>query len=109
MANSRDTFISPAVVYLGLNKSAEELGLHEYGYFIYPTGDDNELYKNISSIEKGISQASVCLNAGNQIAARRDLCVYLFMMINDKAWNDVQAKDYFKLKRKDRKIGHRVF
>lgn len=101
MANSRDTFISPAVVYLGLNKSAEELGLHEYGYFIYPTGDDNELYKNISSIEKGISQASVCLNAGNPNCSPEGTCiVYLFMMINDKAWNDVQAKDYFKLKEK---------
>ena len=51
------------VVYLGLNRSMEDLGLCEYSYFIAPHMDTSRLYSAAGTLGKDIMQAAVCLNA----------------------------------------------
>lgn len=99
MANSREKVYSGAVVYLGLNKSKEELCLDEYSHFIYPTGDDKKLYAETSSIETSKAQATVCLNAAvPDCSPEGTTILYCLVIYNEKAWDNVEAKDYFKLK-----------
>ena len=62
-ANARDIGVRPFVVNLGLNKSCEELGLKEYSYFIYPSGDPHKCKRSLVELEGPKSIAAVCLNA----------------------------------------------
>ncbi|MBO5410967.1 MAG: NAD(P)/FAD-dependent oxidoreductase, partial [Clostridia bacterium] len=49
-------------VFLGLNRSAEEIGLNNHTYFIYPTNDNRKCYELGKKIETNDVQATVCLN-----------------------------------------------
>jgi phytoene dehydrogenase-like protein len=101
MANSRKNVYSGATVYLGLNKSMEELNLNEYSHFIFPSGDDRKLYADTSSIETSKAQLTVCLNAAVPGCSPEGTTILYFLVIyNEKAWEKVEAKDYFKLKNK---------
>ena len=42
LVNSREHALSFVTVYLGMNKTAEELGIESYSNFIAPTSDSNE-------------------------------------------------------------------
>lgn len=99
MANSRGRFYTGTMIYLGLNKSREELGIKEYENFIYPTGDSSVLCKDRSSINKSKAQLTVCLNAAVPGCSPAGTSIlYLLVLSDEKAWANVTQEEYFKLK-----------
>lgn len=99
--NARKVGFSAFVVYLGLNKSPEELGIDEYSYFIYSTPDTNDIYKQFSELKRPTGQATVCLN--NSIpdcSPEGTSIVYITTLYSGDSWSQVEPKDYFELKNK---------
>ena len=49
-------------LFLGLNRSAEELGITSHNYFIYDTADTVKQYDMMRKVSTNHVQATVCLN-----------------------------------------------
>ena len=97
--NARKVGFSAFVVYLGLDKSPQELGLNEYSYFIYSTPDTNDIYDAFHRLERPIGQATVCLNnAVPDCSPEGTSIVYLTTLFSGDAWKNVSPAEYFKLK-----------
>ncbi|SES63463.1 prolycopene isomerase [Natronincola peptidivorans] len=99
--NARKVGFSAFVVYLGLDKSAEELGIDEYSYFVYSTPDTNDIYKSFHSLGRPVGQATVCLNKTIPDCSPEGTSIlYLTTLFSGDCWRDVEPKDYVKLKNK---------
>lgn len=99
--NARKVGFSGFVVYLGLDKSPEELGINEYSYFIYSTPDTNDIYKNFGRLTRPVGQATVCLNnAIPDCSPKGTSIVYLTTLFTGDCWSGVSPRDYFNVKNK---------
>lgn len=88
-------------IFLGLNKTKEELGLNNYSYFIYDSLNSREAYNAMKGLDN-YSQVSVVLNnALPDCSPKGTTILYMtslyFSDIFDKA---VDEKNYFDLKDK---------
>ncbi|MDD4316001.1 MAG: NAD(P)/FAD-dependent oxidoreductase [Clostridia bacterium] len=100
-ANARRVGPAGFVVYLGLNKSAEELGLNDYSYFIYRSMDTDKLYEIMSGFDGNMMQATVCLNAANPDCSPKGTSIMSFTtLFNAGSWDKVTPEEYYKLKDK---------
>ncbi len=99
---SRRHGFSLVVVYLGLDAPAEELGLHDYSYFIAPHMDTDRLYAAISDIDsEEIMQASVCLSAANPECSPPGTSILSITAgYRAEAWENVTAEEYVAVKRR---------
>ncbi|GAB1432034.1 NAD(P)/FAD-dependent oxidoreductase [Spirochaetota bacterium] len=99
--NARKVGFSALVVYLGLDKTFKELGLNEYGYFVYNTPDTNDIYKAFSVLDTPMAQATICLNNGIPDCSPKGTSIMSFTtLFRGDCWKDVEPKDYFDLKSK---------
>jgi phytoene dehydrogenase-like protein len=99
MANSRKKLYSGTVVYLGLNKSKEELGLSEYSYFVFPTGDSKALCADACSIETSRAQSTICLSNGVPGCSPPGTTIlYILVLHFEESWSQVKPEEYFKVK-----------
>lgn len=97
--NARRVGPSGYVVYLGLNKPYEELGLTDYSYFIYPSMDTNKLYNSMKNRNSNPIQATVCLNRANPDCSPKGTTIMSFTTLYvEDAWDDVKPENYFKVK-----------
>ena len=86
-------------VFLGLNRSAEELGIRDHNYFIYDTSDSVEQYESMKTIGQTAAQATVCLNnAYADCSPPGTAIVYMTTLFTDDVWSAVKEEDYFKVK-----------
>ena len=85
-------------IYLGLNKTVEELGFKDYSFFVYSSMDHNKIAKNMESIENNNDYIVVALNVANKDASPQGTSILSFTTLFEDAWNDVDVKDYFKIK-----------
>lgn len=82
-------------VFLGLNKSAEELGLKDYSYFIFPDMDTVSQFKRMARPETNEVQNTVCLNAINKEASPDGTCMLcMTTLFTDSYWSGVGAEEY---------------
>jgi len=97
---SRKHGFSMFVVYLGLDRSPEELGLKEYSYFIAPHMETDRLYRGTFDLESDeILQAAVCLNAANPDCSPPGTTILsLTAGYRAEAWEQVREEDYFRTK-----------
>jgi phytoene dehydrogenase-like protein len=99
--NARIHGLSAFVVYLGLDKSAEELGIREYSYFIMATGDTEEIYDSWTKLQTPKGQATVCLNnALPDCSPPGTSILYITTLFRPEVWYDIDPKDYFTIKNK---------
>lgn len=84
--------------YLGLNKSVEELGIHDYSYFMYTTLDTDIQYKNMKNIQTNEEYIVVALNVANKKASPEGTCILSFTTLYFDSWNDVNEQNYFQIK-----------
>ena len=97
--NSRIHGLSAFVVYLGLDKSAEELGIKEYSYFIMGDMDTETLYHQWDSLGVPKGQATCCLNIANPGASPPGTSiVYITTLFQPDAWKDVKREEYVRVK-----------
>ena len=88
------------VVYLGLNKSAKELGLTSYSYFIYGTMDTAKETANARGFNEHPIQASICLNCAIPDASPEGTCIMSFTTLyNEDIWGSLDPKEYVAKKR----------
>ncbi len=88
-------------VFLGLNKSAEELGLKDYSYFIFPDMDTATQFRRMAKPETNDVQNTVCLNAVYPEASPKGtsmLC--MTTLFTDSYWSNVSPDEYIREKEK---------
>ena len=86
-------------LFLGLNKSAEELGIKSHNYFIYDTADSAKQYDLMRKVETNHVQATVCLNNAYPACSPEGTCImYFTTMFMSDDWGNVSDTDYFKAK-----------
>ena len=86
-------------LFLGLNRSAEELGVKSHNYFIYDTADSVKQYDLMRKVETNHVQATVCLNNAFPGCSPEGTCIlYFTTMFMSDDWGNVAEEDYFKAK-----------
>lgn len=95
-ANARKFNGRGFVVFLGLNKSVEEIGLDSYSYFIYPDMDTKKQHEMMSDMKTNDVQATICLNAANPDASPEGTCILsMTTLFNSDCWSKVSIEEYF--------------
>ncbi len=86
-------------LFLGLNKSAQELGIRSHNYFIYDTADSVRQYDMMRKVSTNHVQATVCLNNAYPACSPEGTCIlYFTTMFMSDDWGNVTETDYFKAK-----------
>ncbi len=101
LLNARRHAISCFVVYLGLNRTAKELGLKEYSYLIFKNMNTEEIYESFKTLEPPIAQATICLNnAILDCSPKGTSILEITAFFLSEAWEKVKPEEYFKVKEK---------
>lgn len=88
-------------MFLGLNKSADELGIESHNYFIYDTADTKKQYDLMKKLDTNYAQATVCLNrADPNCSPKGTTMMYFTTLVFSDDWSKVSERDYFKEKDK---------
>ncbi len=87
-------------VFLGLDISAEKLGLTDYSYFVVNSKNHDEVYEDMHDIDKNNSYIVVVQNNGCKSASEKGTCILSFTTLYEDAWNDVKEEEYFDVKNK---------
>ena len=98
-ASARQESVSAVTVYLGLDASAEKLGLREYSYLISRDMDTERIYESFRRFGPPQAMAAVCLNnvipdcspQGTSIVTMTALC-------KSEAWRGIGLSGYFAAK-----------
>ncbi len=99
-ANAREFAVRGFAVFLGLNKTPEELGITDHCYMIYDTADTVAQFDMMGSIESNNIQATVCLNIADPTCSPEGTTIMYFTRAYSKdAWKDVTPENYVKTKR----------
>ncbi len=86
-------------VFLGLNRSPEQLGLKDHNYFIYDTSNSVDQYAAMARFGNTAAQATVCLNnADPDCSPEGTTIMYMTTLFTADVWSDVEEKDYFNKK-----------
>ena len=86
--------------YVGLNKTAEELGVGEYSYFISEFADTVKEQELAGTFREHPMQATICLNHAIPDCSPPGTCIMSFTTFFMKdIWSDVTEKEYFAKKR----------
>lgn len=97
--NARKVGFSGFVVYLGLDKTPEELGLREYSYFVYSTPNTNDIYKAFGKLARPLGQATICLNnAIPDCSPEGTTIMSITTLFTGDCWANIEPKDYFEIK-----------
>ena len=99
LANARKYSARMFVVYLGLDKSAEELGLKDYSIFMPESADSVKEYESGKRMETNLNMVSVCYNTVNPNFSPEGTCVIsLTTTYMDDDWANVEEEDYVETK-----------
>ena len=98
--NARNIGARGFCCYVGLNKSADELGVNEYSYFIYELSDNVKEEALSGTFGDHPIQATICLNRANPECSPPGTCIMSFTTFFTKdIWGDVTETEYFAKKR----------
>jgi prolycopene isomerase len=99
--NARIHGLTGFVVYAGLDKSAEELGLHDYGFFIMNNMNTEGIYDSWTKLQAPYGLACTILNNTVPDCSPPGTCILdITTLYRPEAWKDVKAEDYYELKTK---------
>ena len=95
LANARTYSARMFVVYLGLDKTAEELGLKDYSVFFPESADSVKEYEAGKKMETNLNMVSICYNTVNPSFSPPGTCVVSITTtyIGDD-WANVEEDDY---------------
>lgn len=101
LANAREKNYAGRMftLYLGLDKTAEELGIKDYSIFLHGTADSAKEFKNMQKSETNDFSIFLCYNIVNPDFSPAGTCVCSFTKImSAEDWNDVTPEEYAKKK-----------
>lgn len=89
-------------IYLGLNKTAEELGIGDYSIFMSSTADSVREYETLKHIDTDNYSIFLCYNIANPEASPEGTCMCSFttMFTSAEDWNCVNENNYVATKEK---------
>lgn len=97
--NARTFGARYACVYLGLNRTAKEIGIKDYSVFINETADTAEMYNLMKTIKTNNSLRAVCPNIINSDASPDGTAILCLSTIyTDNCWADIPPEEYFEAK-----------
>ena len=100
MANAREIALSLTTVYLGVNKSKEELGIKDYSVFIAPDYDSDKQAAACDDFFSGYCVIN-CMNEAIPDFSPEGTCaLFLTAMTYGDVMRDVKPQDYKKFKNK---------
>ena len=86
-------------MFLGLNRSADELGISNHNYFLYDTMDTVRQYDLMRTIRSNDVQATVCLNRADPECSPEGTCMmYFTTLYMEDDWAHIKPEDYFRTK-----------
>lgn len=98
LANARNIALELETMYVGLNKSAEELGITEYSTLIMSDPDPDDQFAKANGEDKGVFIAN-CLNVIIPDASPEGTCTLFFTTFGDSEfWGQVKPEVYYKVK-----------
>jgi prolycopene isomerase len=99
LANARHYDFSVSTVYLGLNKSMEELGLKDYTIFFQNGVENKHSFDGLKKRENNTNVVSTCLNAVFKDASPEGTCMLsLTVGALEDSWSNISPEDYVKVK-----------
>ncbi len=89
-------------VYLGLNKSPQELGIKDYSIFLAGSADSKKEYASLRKINTNDYSIFLCYNIANPQASPEgtSMCSFTTMFTAPDDWNGIADEDYVKIKNK---------
>ncbi len=100
LANARKKGELFFTVYLGLNRSAEELGIKDYSVFLFNSPDSLEQYNSMDNFDESFVIVN-CLNTVIPTASPKGTCtLFLTTMLSERAWEGVNEENYKSIKNK---------
>lgn len=94
-ANARIMGMSGYCVYLGLSKSAEELGIKDYSVFINRTPDSDEQQKGMYTLDDNSFFIMNCLNIDNPGCSPEGTSIlWATQLFAPNVWGSVKPADY---------------
>jgi prolycopene isomerase len=105
-ANARQLGASALCVYLGIDKSPEELGIKDYSVFISSTPDSDEQFRRMTTMDQNDFMIMNCLNIANPEASPKGTSLlWATQLYRGDTWKSVTPQNY---KREKEKIARRV-
>lgn len=100
LANARKFTARMFVAYMGLNKTAEELGLKDYSIFFADSADSAAEFASMKSIDSNKYFISLCYNIVNPNISPEGTCILSLtsMFTGDEAWGELEPRDYVRTK-----------
>ncbi|MGI6221132.1 MAG: phytoene desaturase family protein [Coriobacteriales bacterium] len=98
MANSRSLGLVLHTAYLGMNKTAEELGLDSYTYFMPPVSDSDKCYELGHELDNDYVILNCMNNALPDFSPEGTSVLFLTGATFGDAWKDVKPEEYRKVK-----------
>ncbi len=100
MINSRKISCSLTTVYLGINRTKEELGIKDYSIFIAPDGDSDKQYEAAQNFFNGYCIIN-CINNIDPDCSPEGTCqLFLTTLTYGDTMKDIKPQDYKKFKTK---------
>ena len=88
----------PAVVYFGLSRTAQELGIHDYSIIFADAADPSAQYNATMNLDSSVA-IMLCHSVGNPNFEPKDGAVVTFTyMYSTDCWGDLNIEDYHKFK-----------
>lgn len=101
LCNSRTMGSSLLVVYLGLDATAEELGITEYHNFVAEHWDNDMMEAASYKLEVPLYQGAICYNKAYPEFTAPGTCIYVPTgLIRGEAFEGVKPEEYFDVKEK---------
>lgn len=98
LANARSIALELETMYVGLNRSAEELGIDTYSTIIMSDEDPKVTFPKSNDVDKGTFIAN-CLNLIIPDSSPKGTCTLFLTTFGDsKFWAGVKPEDYYKIK-----------
>lgn len=94
--NSRTFGARSASLYLGLNRSPEELGIKDYYTLITETSDSRAQFARMRTIDSDNMLTATCLNIANPDCSPQGTAqLTLTTLYTDNCWANIEPEDYY--------------
>ena len=94
--NARAFGARGATIYLGLNRSASDLGIENYTSIITETADSSVQYNLMRTLGSNNMCIVSCLNNANPGCSPKGTCILTFTtLFTDNCWANVEPENYF--------------
>ncbi len=95
-SNARSFGMRGACLYLGLNRSAEDLGIKDYCYLITETADSAVQYDLMRMINTNNECIVTCINNVNADASPKGTSILTFTThFSENCWANIEPENYF--------------